>query len=1526
MANPKIKGKKSSSSGKKINFSDIIENIEDAILVLNNDSTVFYLNQNACKLFGRTAEEIYSSGIEGLFDTENPYNFFFTRKNKSIKKFTKELYIIKKDGEKIPISASCFILKDEKNNEIINIIIKDLSVKKKFETKYKKYELTLSSIFRSAPIGIGVEINRVIKDVNDEFCNIFGYTKEELLEKDSEILYPDISNYNDLGKFKSAQLKRHNKITCETQMKRKDGKIIDVLISTTPINDSNKNEGNTFSVIDITDRNRMTKQLTDSELKYRNLFNNSGTSILIIDKDGIYRLVNDRATIELGKPREEIEGKSMFDFLTPETAKKYYKINKELIKKGGHREYEDTFFINNKTKTYYIVDRVLQDSDGRNYAIQSSAIDITEQKIAEEKTQLLAHTTKSIEEIVTITDLEDRITYVNNAFCDIYGYDYNEIIGQHISILNSPNNPPDLLKNILKHSHKDKWKGELLNVTKDGKEFSIYLHTSKIINKEGKVIGLAGVSEDITKKKQFELKLKKSEEKYHAIFEATGTATMLVNEDTTIDMINKECERITGYSAKELIGTKWTNYVEQSSLQEMINYHYIRRQYSESAPKNYEVKLIHKNGSIHDAILDIGMIPGTKQSIVSILDITERKQAEMHLRLSEKRLEEAQSRSHIGSWELDINNNTSFWSKEMFRLFDVNPNKGVPDFQNFIKLIHSEDRDRINSSFKNAIEEKKSYKDIYRIILPNGKIRWIEGQGEPFFDKNNNFIKLVGTSQDITERFLFEEKLEKEKQQHATLISNLPGFVYRCLNNKDWTMSFVSEGFRKITGYATEDIIGNAKITFNDIILPKYRKYIWEKWQKLLKDRIKFEDEYEIRTAFGEVKWVWERGNGVYDENGNVLYLEGYIEDITERKKSEEEKRKSEFKFKGLFMSLSEGFYISEVLFDKKGNPYDYIYTEINPEFEKIAGLKRDQIIGKRYSELVTVDTSNWLENYFKVARTGIPSMFEFYSKEYNAHFETYSYQSLENQICVFVRNITERKKTEEALRDSEQKFRNLIETMPEGFYRSTPEGYFLDVNPALVKMLGYESKEELMKVYIPDELYFSRDERIEGINYNMDFVPDSEIYRLKKKDGIEIWVEDHSRYITNNSGKTIYHEGIMHDITESLRAQRAIIEAKEKAEEANRLKSSFLANMSHEIRTPLNGILGFSQILKNELKGTPLKKYADVIEKSGSRLLETLDLILSFSKLEAEKEDVHYSNIKIKNVIDEVIKSFEATATNKNLYIKSVIEEENLVTKTDERFIRQILNNLINNAIKYTNHGGITVSLSKKDKDIIIKVIDTGIGIAKNKHKLIFEEFRQESEGHGRSFEGTGLGLAITKRFIELMKGTIEVESDSGLGSTFIVKIPHSKAKQTITIKLKEEDTDTISLPQPKEKDKLSVLIVENDDMNLDYTVALLRDYYNTDSAFDGIEALEKVKTKSYDIILMDINLGKGIDGIQTTKEIRKLPGYEKTPIVALTAFVLPGDREEFISGGCTHYLGKPFSKIQILELLNNICKSTPV
>ncbi len=411
---------------------------------------------------------------------------------------------------------------------------------------------------------------------------------------------------------------------------------------------------------------------------------------------------------------------------------------------------------------------------------------------------------------------------------------------------------------------------------------------------------------------------------------------------------------------------------------------------------------------------------------------------------------------------------------------------------------------------------------------------------------------------------------------------------------------------------------------------------------------------------------------------------------------------------------------------------------------------------------------------------------------------------------------------------------------------------------------------------------------------------------------------------------------------------ERELIKAKDKAEEMNRLKDIFLANMSHELRTPLIGILGFSELLIGEHLNTEQEGMINTIFKSGNRLLETVNTILDFSKLDSKKVEINYSKVNVNEVIRQTVFLFQGFAKQKNLYLKYDDIEDNLIIDVDQTILEKIINNLINNALKFTKEGGVTVRLKKEilnsQSFCTIKVEDTGIGIPEDKQEIIFEEFRQASEGFSRSHEGTGLGLSITKRFIELLGGTISLKSKVNEGSTFIVKLPMNSNlntnlnnpeisminldKRINAIEQNKHLEENIRNKEDKEQQILfegkillpNVLMVENDIISIDVVKLFLKNYCNFDYALDGNEALEIVKTKKYDVILMDISLGGSLDGLEVARRIREIKNYEDIPIVAVTAHVQKGDREKFLSEGCTHYLSKPFTKKELIDFLNQV------
>ncbi|MFA6599148.1 MAG: response regulator [Ignavibacteriaceae bacterium] len=416
---------------------------------------------------------------------------------------------------------------------------------------------------------------------------------------------------------------------------------------------------------------------------------------------------------------------------------------------------------------------------------------------------------------------------------------------------------------------------------------------------------------------------------------------------------------------------------------------------------------------------------------------------------------------------------------------------------------------------------------------------------------------------------------------------------------------------------------------------------------------------------------------------------------------------------------------------------------------------------------------------------------------------------------------------------------------------------------------------------------------------------------------------------LTDHDGNTIGITGASLDITPEKLYQKELLEAKEKAEEMNRLKSNFLANMSHELRTPLVSILGFTEILQGEIENPDHLEMITNIHKGGKRFSETLNLILSFSDFEANKIRMQSTNINVVATAQEVIKEFSQEAMWKNLTVKIVEKDKNVLLLLDDRLFAGILSNLISNAVKFTHKGGITIEIGKEMliremtevPYIYVKVKDTGIGISEKNIDLIFDEFRQVSEGFARNFEGNGLGLTIAKRITELMGGIISVESKLGVGSIFTIKFPAliNISGQNVDVKEKTVQPVDKTADNTGTKELPIVLYVEDDPINQSVVKVFLKDCCKVETANNGKLALQLVKEKKYHGFLMDINLGHDMDGITVTKEIKKMPEYINTPVIAVTAFAMKGDEKEFLEAGCTHYISKPFLKKYFITEVKN-------
>ena len=507
--------------------------------------------------------------------------------------------------------------------------------------------------------------------------------------------------------------------------------------------------------------------------------------------------------------------------------------------------------------------------------------------------------------------------------------------------------------------------------------------------------------------------------------------------------------------------------------------------------------------------------------------------------------------------------------------------------------------------------------------------------------------------------------------------------------------------------------------------------------------------------------------------------------------------------------------------------------------------------------------------------------------------------------------DITVRKSAEEALMESEERFRTLVEDAPDGIIVHDMNGQILIANSMMCKYTGY-SKEEFLKMNVAeiDSAIIEKEHRKkywESLNVG-EYVRFEAIHRRKDKTTYPAEI----RLV-----KIMFMErpiilGFVRDITERKKYENELEKAKEKAIESDQLKSAFLANMSHEIRTPLNGILGFTDMLNNPgLSDVKRKHFINIIQDGSQRLLQIVNDIIDIAKIEAKQIKIFESETCINDILMGLYKFYKpiAVKSSVDLNIQKPLSDNQTYIITDQNKLKQILQNLLSNALKFTQKGYIKFGYILKDDLLEFYVEDTGIGIAPDHYDRIFERFMQADAKLESNYGGTGLGLSIAKAYVEQMGGKIWLSSEPGKGSLFSFTIPYKQVQKT---KLKSKRKSKYQINAKR----LKVLIVEDDYVNFLYLEEVFK---NLDAivlhAKSASESFKLIKQNpDVNIVLMDIKL-PDMSGYEATKHLKQInPGL---PVIAQTAYGMYGDREKALSCGCDEYIAKPIKQEALVKLV---------
>ena len=853
--------------------------------------------------------------------------------------------------------------------------------------------------------------------------------------------------------------------------------------------------------------------------------------------------------------------------------------------------------------------------------------------------------------------------------------------------------------------------------------------------------------------------------------------------------------------------------------------------------------------------------------------------------------------AQLGSYIFDIPNNRWYSNEVLNELLGI-PENYEKTFETFLDLVHPDFKEKFVSYFKsNVLINHEPFKMEYMVVKPGLKeVVWVLGMGEIKYDDENNPTLLIGTIQNINKRKLAEAEVLKERNQFQQYLK-VAGVLIAVLD-KDLNLLKINDKGCQILGYSEGEIIG--KNWVDNFIQEGEKDEIRSVLEKLIKGEIENQEyrENQILTKKGEIKTIAFHNSILCEENGLATGIMFSGEDITEHIIMEEE-------LKNIFNLSPDMVCIADL--------NTLTFKKINPAFKSILGYSKDEIIGKSFLEFIHPDdlekTKSIISGSLMKGEKVLGFENRYVAKDGSVKWlEWVSHPIPEKGIAYEIaHDVSNRKENEKALITSENRFKFALKDSNITVSNQDKDLKFIwYYNPSS----GLSAENILGKtdfdIYLEEEaimLSKLKNKVLKSGKSETAIVP---LHINRNKTYSQISIEP----LYDEAGTIIGISTISADITD-------LENAKQKAQESDKLKSAFLTNLSHEIRTPMNGIVGFSQLM-NEPDTSEDKRtqYAKIINESGKQLLNIINDIIDISKIESGQIDINLHKVSLNQMLYELHGFYKPMLAQKDVdlfMIKGFSDKESVII-SDGTKLQQILNNLIGNAYKFTSQGYIEFGYYLKGKFIEFYVKDTGMGIMPEFQDKIFERFSQEKSGWEQKQSGTGLGLSISKAYAELMGGKIWLKSKHGAGTTFYFTIPFKPTSATQTLEQQHDESK-----RELDMANKTILIAEDNAMNY----MLLEEFLMTTKAKlihaeNGQEAVEFCKKVSkIDIILMDIKMPV-MDGYEAIKQIKHFK--PDIPIIAQSAFAMLEDEKKAIDTGADDYISKPikgsllFSKMKAL------------
>ena len=1148
---------------------------------------------------------------------------------------------------------------------------------------------------------------------------------------------------------------------------------------------------------------------------------------------------------------------------------------------------------------------------------------------------------------IVLTDTEGNIQYVNPAFTKMTGYSREEALGENPRVLKSGHHPQAFYEDLWKTIKSGQvWHGDMINQRKDGTLYNEEMRIAPVRSLTGEVVNYIAIKHDVSDRRAAE----EAKALLAAIVEGSEDAIIAYSLEGMILTWNRGAKNLLGHCAAEAIGRPMSLVLAPERVPLLPEF--TRNVGQGNGVPQYDSVCMHKNGRrVHVSVTGspIKNSVGEATAISVILrDITERREAEQRIQESEERFRKVFELAPVGICVAGPETQYIKVNQAFCRMVGYSEQEVLA--KSWTELCHPDDlavalkgKDALWGGSAELLDEKRRY--IHR----DGTVVWTQVRVSIVKASDGRPLYSVVHVEDITERRRADEALRGAQEFSQATIDALSSNI--CVLDESGTIIAVNRAWREFAEANRKEDRGihEGSAADNEGICegvnylevcdqatgPEAKEAVEfaSGIRAVLRgDQVQYSREYSCHSP-NEQRWFMSRVTR-FDINGLARVVVAHI-NITERKRSEQALAESEVRFRSMADSCPSILWVS----DKEGN-----LEFINKECRQFFAAASSEMKAAEWQSLIHPDDAPEYVRVFNCAAMDHKP----FSAEVRVRRGDGEWRFLGSNAqprlspsseyighIGLSADITERKLNKQAREFQHSLIRTIQEVALDGILVVDNEGNVLSHNERLFEVWQIPPSEiprplraATLGAPIPPLLSASLERvrdpecylrRARELYADPDAIDECEV---ELKDGRTL--ERYSTSLRNEHGRYLARAWFFRDITERKRYEQELIRAQEGAEAANRAKSRFLANMSHEIRTPMNGVIGMNQLLLETDLTAEQRKYVQVAQTSGRTLLALIDNILDLSKIEAGKITLEKRSMDLQQTIADVLLLVQPQLNAKSLQVNSFVSPDlPSMLKGDALRLRQILTNLMANAVKFTERGEVTLKAELVCEGnglltVRFAVSDTGIGMRQDQVNSLFSAFVQADASTTRKYGGTGLGLAISKQLVELMGGKIGVNSQDGHGSTFWFTAVFESAPADERTSAGEPAESLVELRlKTRIENGEKILVVEDNLTNQLVVLAQLQKLgYKAEAVSNGAEAVEAVKRGSFDLVLMDCEMPV-VDGYEATRQIRTSL-QSKIPIVSLTADVTSSARERCLSAGMNGYLSKPLELPQLAKMLD--------